>query len=230
LKAKSNVKSPHFSNELIAHQNLRNRCIAPDAECAKILPNLITRAASKQTYYTIRYLVDRDRVLDAYRAYAYFRWVDDQLDQYGGEKRERIVFVEHQQALMDRCYQGEWHADPTDEEQMLVDLIRRDYDKNSGLQSYIRNMMAVMAFDAERRGRLASQQELTDYSLHLAVAVTDAMHYFIGHDDPSPRTSFICCEIPLKMWLLATSIFRASGSSLMRSIHVLRKLIPTENG
>ncbi len=47
----------------------------------------ITRAASKQTYYTIRFLVDRSLVEDAYRAYAYFRWVDDCLDQ---EKRPRI--------------------------------------------------------------------------------------------------------------------------------------------
>ena len=40
----------------------------------------ITKAASKQTYYTIRFLADRERVADAYRAYAYFRWVDDRLD------------------------------------------------------------------------------------------------------------------------------------------------------
>ncbi len=41
-------------------------------------PNLqlaasITKAASQQTYYTIRFLADRDRMADAYRAYAYFR-------------------------------------------------------------------------------------------------------------------------------------------------------------
>jgi hypothetical protein len=30
----------------------------------------ITKAASKQTYYTIRMLVDRESVDDAYRAYA----------------------------------------------------------------------------------------------------------------------------------------------------------------
>jgi phytoene/squalene synthetase len=40
----------------------------------------ITKAASKQTYYTVRFLVDHERVADAYRAYAYFRWVDDTLD------------------------------------------------------------------------------------------------------------------------------------------------------
>ena len=47
-------------------------------------------------------------------------------------------------------------------------------------------MMAVMAFDADRRGRLISQAELNEYTHWLAVAVTEAMHYFIGHDCASP--------------------------------------------
>ena len=45
-----------------------------------VLAASITQAASKQTYYTIRFLVDDWLVDDAYRAYAYFRWVDDWLD------------------------------------------------------------------------------------------------------------------------------------------------------
>ena len=44
------------------------------------LASAITKAASTQTYYTIRFLVDRPRMDDAFRAYAYFRWVDDVLD------------------------------------------------------------------------------------------------------------------------------------------------------
>ncbi len=40
----------------------------------------ITKDASKQTYYTIRFLVDRDRVQDAFRSHAYLRWLDDLLD------------------------------------------------------------------------------------------------------------------------------------------------------
>ena len=44
----------------------------------------ITYAASKQTYYTSNFLVDRDLTDDAYRTYAYFRWVDDILDAASG--------------------------------------------------------------------------------------------------------------------------------------------------
>ena len=70
---------------------------------------------------------------------------------------------------------------------MLVDLIRQDCEKNSGLQVYLRNMMNVMAFDADRRGSLISQSELSEYTRWLAGAVTEAMHYFIGHGGFAPH-------------------------------------------
>jgi phytoene/squalene synthetase len=147
----------------------------------------ITKAASKQTYYTIRLFVDRDRVDDAYRAYGYFRWVDDVLDAEAGTKPEKIAFVNRQKALLEACYRGMTPEGLFPEEWMLVDLVRNDTEKNSGLQSYLRNMMAVMIFDAKRRGQVISQVELSGYSRELAVAVTEALYYFIGHDDPSPR-------------------------------------------
>jgi len=160
-----------------------------DSESNLSLPIFLTETSSKQTYYTIRFLVDHERILDAFRAYAYFRWVDDRLDKAVSARPERLAFLHRQQTLMDQTYKGEtWSdSDATDEERMLVNLIRSDGEARSGLQSYIRNMMAVMAFDANRRGRLISSQELTQYSKHLAVGVTEALHYFIGHDDPSPH-------------------------------------------
>lgn len=147
----------------------------------------ITRAASKQTYYTIRFLVDDGLVDDAFRAYSYFRWVDDWLDQEMRPRAERLAFVKRQQALMDSGYRRQPLADLAPEERILANLIRRDTDKNSGLQAYIRNMMAVMAFDADRRGQLVSQRQLNQYTHWLAVAVTEAMHYFIGHWCASPQ-------------------------------------------
>jgi phytoene/squalene synthetase len=66
-------------------------------------------------------------------------------------------------------------------------LVQSDPEKNSGLQSYLRNMILVMDFDARRRGRLISQGELNEYTRWLAIAVTEAMHYFIGHGAFAPR-------------------------------------------
>ena len=147
----------------------------------------ITKAASQQTYYTIRFLVDRERVSDAYRAYAYFRWVDDTLDTGSNPNDERIVFLALQKSLLEKCYRGESPQDASMEEQMLIELIQRDHEKNSGLQSYLRNMMQVMDFDARRRGKWISQTELNEYTHWLATAVTEAMHYFIGHCCHSPH-------------------------------------------
>lgn len=147
------------------------------------LPAAITKAASKQTYYIIRFLVDRERAQDAYRAYAYFRWVDDQLDAKSGSNQEKIAFVNHQQALLEACYQKESPGVVSPEEQMLVDLVGNDHEKDSGLQFYLRGMMSVMAFDAERCGRVISYDELIEYSQLLSKAVTEALFYFIGHQD-----------------------------------------------
>jgi phytoene/squalene synthetase len=69
---------------------------------------------------------------------------------------------------------------------MLVDLVSHDTEKDSGLQTYLRNMMGVMLFDASRRGQVITQAELFKYSRLLATAVTEAMHYFIGHNTPAP--------------------------------------------
>lgn len=158
-----------------------------DSQKGRTLAAAITRAASKQTYYTVRFLVDKNLVDDAFRAYAYFRWLDDRLDQETLPWTERLALVQRQQALMEDGYSGQPLSDLSPEEQLLADLIQRDKEKDSGLQAYVRNMMAVMVFDATRRGQLISQRELDEYTHWLAIAVTEAVHYFIGNDCASPH-------------------------------------------
>ncbi len=155
----------------------------------------ITRKSSTQTYFTMRYLVDRPLVADAYRAYAYFRWVDDNLDQGQIAKAERLAFLTRQQEIITRCGQGEWSDGLCPEEQLVVDLIHNDRSEHGGLRIYIDQMMAVMAFDVKRQGRLISQAELDEYTRCLATAVTEALHYFIGHNDFSPQDETRYCAV-----------------------------------
>lgn len=147
----------------------------------------ITRAASRQTYYTIRFLADRDRVDDAYRAYAYFRWLDDELDSAEGSNAGSSDFVSRQRSLLESLYDGAQVRAADGHEQLLVDLVQRSGADHGGLKIYLRNMMEVMAFDAARRGRVISQAELNRYTWHLASAVTEALHYFIGRDCSAPQ-------------------------------------------
>jgi phytoene/squalene synthetase len=150
------------------------------------LASAITRAASKQTYYTIRFLADRERSADAYRAYAYLRWVDDVVDAPGCCAADKLAFLARQRGLVEAAYRGETPGTRCAEEWILLDLIASDRAPDSGLSSYLRNIMEVMRFDAGRCGRVVSSRELETYTRTLARGVTDALYYFIGHADPEP--------------------------------------------
>ncbi len=172
----------HASPDLFQEPKVQPNFYSPSA-----LAESITREASSQTYFTIRYLVDRPLVPHAYQAYAYFRWVDDEVDQGQATRAERLAFLARQQEIIAHCFQGDWPRDLCPEEKLVADLIGNDQTTNSGLRTYINQMMAVMLFDAERRGRFISQKELTEYTRALATAVTEALHYFIGHHYWSPQ-------------------------------------------
>ena len=56
------------------------------ADSATLAQN-ITKVGSKQTYYTTKLLVDGELEHDCYRAYAYFRWVDDYIDDVANDSK-----------------------------------------------------------------------------------------------------------------------------------------------
>ncbi len=97
-----------------------------------------------------------------------------------------MAFVARQKALIENLYRGEALDDLTQEEEMVADLIRRNRDERCGLASFLHNFLAILEFDAERRGRLISAAELAWYSSRLSMAVTDGIQHFIGNDHPYP--------------------------------------------
>ena len=155
-------------------------------ENSATLARSITWKGSKQTYITGRLMIDRELVDDFYRAYAYFRWVDDVIDISSRSDEERAAFITRQRELIDCLYSGGEQDELAPEEQMLADLISHDREEDSGLQSFIRNMFAIIEFDAYRKGRSIGREELVCYSDCLARSVTDGIQYFIGNGHPYP--------------------------------------------
>lgn len=147
----------------------------------------LTLAASRQTYYTMRLLADADRVQQGLRAYAYFRWVDDRLDNGEASDTERSGFLARQQAILVDLLAGRPAGELQPEEDMLAELLAGETAPESGLRIYVRHMMQVMEFDARRRGRLVSHAELGDYTHHLSAGVTELLHYLIGGRCFSPK-------------------------------------------
>jgi phytoene/squalene synthetase len=153
------------------------------------LSHTITRKGSKQSYYSLKFMADKDLVDNALGAYAYFRWVDDFVDDVAQSNIEREAFIHRQKEIIDKLYQHNLPKDPCPEEKILARLIESDRGENSKLQSYLRNMMAITAFDARRKGQLITQKELDWYSSCLAKAVIDHLQHFICHDYPYPTTN-----------------------------------------
>ena len=143
----------------------------------------VTRHASTQSYLTIRTLADRAYRHDAFALYAYFRWLDDQVDEALGTVAERVALVECQRRLMAGA--GPSPATVAPPERLLVGLLRRPDGEPradaAGARLAVASMLDVMAFDATRRGRCVTGTELDGYTHTLAVAVTEALHHCIGH-------------------------------------------------
>lgn len=144
----------------------------------------ITYKSSLRTYLIIRLLADKCLVKDAFKAYGYFRWLDDQVDMYQKTKRNRVSFIDRQKQLIDACYAKKPVKPVCPEEKMIVELIASDpaqRGKDSKLRSFILNFFAIIEFDAYRKNTFISQKELTWYSKTLAKAVTDGIEHFINH-------------------------------------------------
>lgn len=152
------------------------------------LARAITWEGSKQAYYTARLMVDRDLVDEFFLAYAYFRWTDDVIDVTSTSAEERSGFVERQKELIDILYEGKEPDGLTQEEEMLADLIHNDRFDDSGLKSFIYNMFAIIEFDAYRKGRLISEEEIDWYTERLGRSVTEGLLYFVGNGYPYPDT------------------------------------------
>ena len=96
------------------------------------LARTITRRASAQTYLTIRWLVDRGRTDNAYRAYAYFRWVDDVLDAPTHDRAASVQFLSRQKQLLEGLLAGMTPATLQPKERMLADVLAGRRDRHPG--------------------------------------------------------------------------------------------------
>ena len=165
----------------------------------------ITRRASRQSYLTIRVLADRAYRWDAFALYAYFRWLDDTVDEVLPDTAARLAFVSGQRDLLARAVAGRPVLGARPEEDLLVGLVQRDtagarrgadgaepvagagVGPSECLVGALDAMLDVMEFDAARRGRADGQGELDAYTRSLAVAVTESLHHCIGHGCVSPH-------------------------------------------
>ena len=105
------------------------------------LPKKITRKSSKQAYWIIKLLSDKYLTADAYRAYSYFRWLDDVIDVSNLKRSQIKRIIKRQESIIARAFRKEKLPLPlSPEEQIIVDLIKSIDKPGSKLENYIRNI------------------------------------------------------------------------------------------
>jgi phytoene/squalene synthetase len=156
-----------------------------------LLAKSITWKGSKLTYLIGCIFVDRDLREDFFRAYAYFRWLDDIVDDSNTTRQDRLQFVMRQDSLIRCLFSGEtWPSvdDLCPQEELLVQLTQARHHHSENLRSFVENMFAIIKFDAHRKDHTISSAELDWYSQRLARSVVDGLQYFIGNNHDYPRT------------------------------------------
>jgi phytoene/squalene synthetase len=153
------------------------------------LAKSITWKGSKLTYIIGSLFVDRDLREDFFHAYAYFRWIDDIVDELSSTREERILFITRQDTLIRSLFSGETLLNNLrPEEELLVQFTRAPHHHGDKLRSFVENMFAIIKFDSHRKDRYISSAELDWYSQCLARSVVDGLQYFIGNDHDYPRS------------------------------------------
>ena len=125
-----------------------------------VLAEKITRDGSVQTYRTVKLLVDKDLQHDSFKAYAYLRWIDDQIDEHLKTVKACTSFMKRQQQIIDAAYGNKKLPKLTDEELMVVELIHDNSTNNPKLKSFIINFVEIIDFDARRKDRVLSEDRL----------------------------------------------------------------------
>ncbi|MHA1994146.1 MAG: squalene/phytoene synthase family protein [Candidatus Hodarchaeales archaeon] len=146
------------------------------------------KESHKQTYLIILLMVDKKLTDECFKAYAYFRWLDNVVDENNLPQNEVRAIISRQKELINQLYNQEKIKPTSQEEEFLIDLIRKDRNENSYLQSYIRNFTSILEFDSTRKHKIVSNDKIRWYHQTVGKAVTDCIFHFIGNGAHYPES------------------------------------------
>ena len=95
--------------------------------------------------------------------YAYFRWFDDIVDSLRLHPEESRFIINRQKIFLSELYSEEPPEELSTEELFLAHLVRFDRTQEKNLRQDLETLIGSMEFDAKRRGKVISSQELEQY-------------------------------------------------------------------
>jgi phytoene/squalene synthetase len=100
-------------------------------------------------------------------AYAYFRWLDDVLDNKDVSTEESINILARESFFISSLYENKSPQSKCIEEKYISFVICKDLLDNNGFRVIIDGFMSALSWDIKRKHRIPTQQELDEYSLRL---------------------------------------------------------------
>jgi len=140
-----------------------------------------TKRHNPSAYWLSNLLYDKGMTPIFCLIYAYFRWLDDYIDEPNTESFVCRQMVANQKELLVGAYCNPRMSVSSTPEAMIVSVI--DYDKSRGmlLKTSIMDMIAALEWDTYRRGKVVSSKELAQYSWWLGRSYTKALQAFIAY-------------------------------------------------
>lgn len=126
------------------------------------------------TFLLARLYLRKDDQYYSYLLYSYLRSADDFVDEKDASESEKKQFVHRQQKIIKSLYENcNIDANP-----LISRIVKYDLKNGCKLKPCIFRMLKIFEFDANRKNKLVSSEELKNYSVNLATAYTQLLLYF----------------------------------------------------
>lgn len=129
----------------------------------------------------------RSRRNTLFRAYEYFRWVDDYIDDKKTLTKDAKRLLSREIRLISTLYSHKPITPTYIFEEYISSVISEDYENRNGMQEIINGFFCALSWDVRRRNRIPTAKELTSYSQYLGCSYSQGITYGLNYHPTDSR-------------------------------------------
>lgn len=147
---------------------------------SEVTAEAVTRKSTLFGYLLCKTFFRAENTLPLFQSYAYFRWLDDFVDQSNDSQESLVCFVLRQKNLIASWYNGESAQASNSRESFIHATINYDKTNEMQLHSMITNFIEAIEWDVSRRYSIVSKNDLGIYSLRLGRSYAEGLLFGLG--------------------------------------------------
>jgi phytoene/squalene synthetase len=138
------------------------------------------KTVSPFSYYFGRLFFVSERREILYKAYGYFRWLDDIVDQAAIPRQQADEIIQRQSQLIAAWYEGRDSLQGQDTESLMKDVIQCNRPLGCPLRPMARGFLDALSWDVQRRYTIVEQEALDRYSQLLGCSYAHGLLFGFG--------------------------------------------------